>query len=111
MTAIVCAVDMAALGVYRAAAEPGISIGADLSVIAYDGIPEGAWAVPPLTTFNVDSREAGERLAALLIRRIRGAKPEELRETARARLQQGGSDGPPTLITADIARRVKRVTS
>ncbi|MEM9971443.1 MAG: substrate-binding domain-containing protein [Pseudomonadota bacterium] len=110
-TAIVCAVDMAALGVYRAAMEAGLAIGSDLSVIAYDGVPEGTWASPPLTTFKVDSREAGGRLADLLIRRIRGGAPEDLRETACARLQAGGSDGPPTLTSADIARRLTTVTS
>lgn len=106
-TAIVFAVDMAALGAYTAAAEAGLAIGTDLSVISYDGIPEGAWAQPPLTTFKVDSRKAGERLAALLIRRIRGADPEHLRETALAHLHEGGSDGPPRLDSAAIAARIK----
>ncbi len=110
-TAIVFAVDMAALGAYSAATDLGIEIGRDLSVIAYDGIPEGAWAQPSLTTFRVDSREAGERLAALLIRRIRGTEPEELRETAYARLQAGGSDGPPAMTSAEVARHVESVTS
>ena len=110
-TAIVFAVDMAALGAYSVAADLRMEIGKDLSVIAYDGIPEGAWARPPLTTFNVDSREAGERLAALLIRRIRGTEPEELRETAYARLQAGGSDGPPSITSALMAQHVHSVTS
>lgn len=107
-TAIVFAVDMSALGAYGSAARAGLSIGSDLSLISYDGIPEGAWARPPLTTFRVDSRNAGERLAQLLIRRIRGANPEELRETALAQLQEGGSDGPPILTCAEIAARVHR---
>lgn len=110
-TAIVCAVDMAALGVYRAAGEFNLVIGQDLSVISYDGIPEGEWAQPALTTFKVDSKQAGERLADLLIRRIRGAEPEALRESARARLHQGGSDGPPEMTSAAIKRRVHDVTS
>ena len=110
-TAIVFAVDMAALGAYSAASDFGFEIGTDLSVIAYDGIPEGAWAKPSLTTFAVDSREAGERLADLLIRRIRGTEPEELRETVHARLQAGGSDGPPALTSAAIARQVNSVPS
>ena len=105
-TAIVFAVDMAALGAYGPAAQSGLAIGRDLSVISYDGIPEGAWARPPLTTFKVDSRNAGERLAQLLIRRIRGADPNELRETALARLHDGGSDGPPALTSAEIAAQV-----
>jgi LacI family transcriptional regulator len=107
-TAIVFAVDMAALGAYGPAAERGLAIGQHLSIISYDGIPEGAWAQPPLTTFEVDSRNAGERLVQLLIRRIRGAAPEELRETALAKFHAGGSDGPPTLTSAEIAAMVAR---
>ena len=107
-TAIVFAVDMAALGAYSAAAASRLVIGRDLSVISYDGIPEGAWAQPPLTTFKVDSRNAGERLVQLLIRRIRGADPQDLRETALAELHAGGSDGPPALSSAELATLVAR---
>ncbi len=110
-TAIVFAVDAAALGAYEAADRAGLEIGRDLSVISYDGIPEGAWVRPMLTTFSVDSRNAGARLAELLIRRIRGEAPEALRETARATLQIGGSDGPPRLTSEQIARRVADLTT
>ena len=99
--------DAAALGAYEAAEAFGLSIGGDLSVISYDGIPEGAWVRPPLTTFSVDSRNAGARLAELLIRRVRGEAPEALRETALATLQVGGSDGPPACSSEDIARKVE----
>lgn len=105
-TAIVFAVDLAALGAYDAVRVMGLTIGRDLSVISYDGIPEGGWIEPPLTTFSVDSSMAGERLARLLIRRIRGEAPETLRETAHAQLQPGGSDGPPNLAPEHLARRV-----
>lgn len=96
-TAIICAVDFAALGLYRAAAERGLAIGSDLSVVAYDGIPEGAYAQPPLTTFSVDNRAAGSRLAKLLIRRIRGEDPKLLRETTAAAFINRGSTGRPTI--------------
>lgn len=105
-TAIVYAVDMAALGAYDAARMAGLSIGSDLSIISYDGIPECEWVQPRLTTFSVDSRVAGAKLADLLIRRIRGEAPEDLRETAQATLSPGGSDGPPALASTEIALRV-----
>lgn len=105
-TAIVFAVDMAALGAWPAAEALGLALGRDLSVIGYDGIPEGAWLRPGLTTFRVDTRAAGARLAELLIRRIRGEAPEVLRETARAELVARGSDGPPALSPHDLARRL-----
>ncbi len=105
-TAFVYATDMAALGLYQVAAELGLIIGRDLSVISYDGIPEGAYASPPLTTFAVDIRLAGERLASLLIRRIRGESAHTLRESAEATLLDRGSFGAPALTTKDLARHV-----
>ena len=93
-TAIVCAVDQVALGAYRAAQMRDLEIGRDLSITDYDGIAEGARAKPALTTFAVDSSSAGERLATLLIRRIRGDAPETLRETEAAVFLDRGSTGP-----------------
>ena len=102
-TAIVCAVDMAALGVYRAAAGLGLSIGSDLSVISYDGIPEGANLAPPLSTFAVDFTASGKRLSDLLIQRIRGVDLEYLRETVPAAYLDRGSAGPPSLSSQQLA--------
>lgn len=93
-SALVCAVDFAALGAYEAAAERSLTIGRDLSIVGYDGAPEGAHATPPLTTFAVDNRAAGERLSTLLIRRIRGDALTGLRETATATFLNRGSTGP-----------------
>ena len=105
-TAIVCAVDMAALGVYRAAADFGLEIGKDVSVISYDGIPDGAHVSPQLTTFVADFRDAGERISALLIRRIKGEDPENLRETTEAAFLERGSTGTPRHMPADLARAI-----
>ncbi len=93
-TAIICAVDHAALGVYQAAAARGLKVGSDLSVIAYDGIQEGLHAQPPLSTFAVDTQHSGNRLATLLVRRIRGEPVELLRETVPATFLDRGSAGP-----------------
>ncbi len=101
-TAILYAVDAVALGLYRVAREIGLMVGRDVSVMAYDGTPEGIAADPPLTTFVVDFRDAGERLAAMLMRRVRGEAPEALRETAPARFLDRGSAGPPALTSAQL---------
>ena len=93
-TAIVCAVDQVALGVYRAARARGLEIGRDLSVTGYDGIAEGGREKPALSTFSVNNSAAGARLATLLIRRIRGEAPEDLRETDEATFLDRGSIGP-----------------
>lgn len=106
-TAIVFATDLAALGFCSVATERGLEIGRDISVIGYDGIPECAYAKPPLTTFSVDSRKAGHRLATLLIRQIRGEAAETLRELADATLIERLSDGPPALTVEDLARKLR----
>jgi len=93
-TAIICAVDTAALGVYRVAKALGLTIGQDISVVGYDGVPEGAHVTPPLSTFAVNFKEAGQRLSDLLIRNIRGQNPSELQETAVPRFLNRGSTGP-----------------
>lgn len=93
-TAIVCAVDQVALGVYRAANERDLSVGADISIVGYDGIQDGAHAQPPLTTFSVDNRDAGIQLAKLLVARVRGESPENLRVTVAATFLNRGSTGP-----------------
>ena len=92
-TAIICAVDQVALGAYRAAESRGLQIGKDVSITGYDGIQAGAQAQPPLTTFGVDSNAAGARLATLLIRQIRGTRPEQLQETVAATFLERGSTG------------------
>jgi LacI family transcriptional regulator len=110
-TAVVFAVDHAALGLYRVCADLGLAVGRDLSVISYDGVPDGAYADPPLSSFKVDTRAAGQRLAEMLIARIRGAAPEELRETAPAIFDDRGSAGPPRLEPEALARRLRQETT
>ncbi|MCU4654895.1 substrate-binding domain-containing protein [Roseibacterium sp. SDUM158016] len=97
-TAVVCALDVAALGLYRAAARAGRAVGRDLAVISYDGSPEAATADPPLTSYAVDTRAAGRALASMLIARIRGTQPEDLRQVVPARLIPRASDRLSTPI-------------
>ncbi len=103
-TAVVFAVDTAALGLYRAARRRGLRVGQHLSVIGYDGIPDGSHAEPPLSTYSVDTRRAGERLARMLIDCIRGAAPETRRETASATFVDRGSIAPPVFASEDLAK-------
>jgi DNA-binding LacI/PurR family transcriptional regulator len=49
-TAIVCASDMIALGVVRAAQSAGLRIPDDISIVGYDDSPLMAFTDPPLTT-------------------------------------------------------------
>lgn len=105
-TAMICALDRAALGACRAATSLGLYVGRDISVIGYDGIPEGAYSTPPLTTFSVDSKHAGTRLADIIFKVIRGADAESFRELADAQLIERQSDGPPTKSPKEICALV-----
>ncbi len=106
-TAIVFATDLAALGFYPVAQDLGLEIGRDVSVIGYDGIPESRYARPALTSFAVDSHMAGQRLATMLIRQVRGDDPAGLRELTEATLVEGGSDGSPTRTPQELARIIQ----
>lgn len=106
-TAIVCALDRAALGVFEAAAELGLEVGRDVSVIAYDGIPEGGFTAPGLSTYCVDYRRAGERLAHLLIEQVRGAEPASLRAFDQATFLDRGSAGAPLVEAEELGARVR----
>lgn len=98
-TAILCATDLLAIGAAQAARLRGLALGRDLSLIGYDGLPEGRMIEPRLATFAVDQPRAGARLAEMLLARIRGAAPETLRETVPATFRPGGTLGPaPTRL-------------
>lgn len=107
-TAIVYSVDQAALGAYAVARGEGIEIGRDLSIISYDGIPEGALMTPSLSTYRVDMRAAGMRLAELLMRLIRGEPAGGLQILAKAAFAAGGSHNPPRLTSAELAAKINQ---
>ncbi|MEM9438753.1 MAG: substrate-binding domain-containing protein, partial [Pseudomonadota bacterium] len=102
-TAIVFAVDRAALGAWRPAEARGRLVGRDLAVVAYDGDPEGAYAEPPLATWAVDWGRAGTVLAEMLIKRVLGTPAEDLRDTMPAQFLDRGSASfhlNPDLVTS-----------
>jgi len=58
-TAVVLGSDALAIGFIRAAQQRGVQVPHDLSVAAFDGIPEGARSWPGLTTMAQPMREMG----------------------------------------------------
>lgn len=88
-TAFVCASTLIAAGVYRAAAEAGLSVPEDVSVIAHDdAIPEirAAKFEPALTVTHAPLRDACEPLANAVIGLLGGAPLAELQTVAAAEL-------------------------
>lgn len=65
-TALVLANDMMALGAYQAAAELGLRIPQDVSIVGMDDVFFVAYVSPPLTTVHVPTRELG-RLGVQLL--------------------------------------------
>ena len=71
ITAICAGNDLLGIGALRAAAERGVAVPQQLSVIGFDGIELGGFVHPGLTSVGQDIRSIGARAAAVLIERIR----------------------------------------
>ena len=74
VTAIFAANDAMALGAYRAAAELGLAIPQDLSVVGYDNQEYCQYIQPPLTTVSKHRRTMGEKAASLIVEAIESKK-------------------------------------
>lgn len=66
-TALLSVADIMAIGVLEAAADAGVRVPDDLSVIGFDDIPQAKWTNPPLTTVRQPILEKGEQAAQLLL--------------------------------------------
>jgi LacI family transcriptional regulator len=75
-TAIFAANDVSAIATVEVAAELGLRVPEDLSVVGFDNIPESALCSPPLTTVAQPIRTMGNRAIELLISLIRGRPAE-----------------------------------
>ncbi|HEU5129777.1 MAG TPA: LacI family DNA-binding transcriptional regulator [Glycomyces sp.] len=92
-TAVV--VDGEALGVYRAAAEAGLRIPEDLSVVGYDDLPRAEWNIPPLTSVRQPLRDMAA-IAADMILALAGDAPLPRHHVELAtELVVRGSTAPP----------------
>lgn len=77
-TAIFAANDISALATLDVAAELGIDVPGQVSVVGFDNIPESALAHPPLTTVHQPMRQLGRDATAMLVALIAG---EEIDDT------------------------------
>ncbi len=69
-TAIFAANDLTAIQTMRIAADLGIEVPRDVSIIGFDNIPESALTDPPLTTIDQSLHAVGEAAVRALIERI-----------------------------------------
>ena len=59
--------DELALGAYAAAADAGLDVPGDVSIVGFDDVPVAADAHPALTTVRQPHREKGRRAAEALL--------------------------------------------
>jgi len=71
-TAIIGCNDVTALGILRAVWDKGMRPGRDIAVAGYDGIKEGEYATPPLTTLVQPTYEIACLLVRMLVQLVRG---------------------------------------
>jgi DNA-binding LacI/PurR family transcriptional regulator len=83
-----------AAGALHAARRAGLAVPGDLSIVGYDDLAASALTDPPLTTLAQPIREAGAKLADMLLARLAGTPVEALQEIWPPRLVPRGSDGP-----------------
>jgi DNA-binding LacI/PurR family transcriptional regulator len=78
--AVFCFNDLLAIGALRALHERGSAVPGDVAVIGFDGIEEGDFHTPTLSTIRPDKSEIARLALSLLERRINGgasASPQE----------------------------------
>jgi LacI family transcriptional regulator len=94
-TAIFAANDETAFGVIEVAAEMGLRVPQDLSVVGFDNIPETLLATPRLTTVDQSVQEMGRLATLMLIDLLRGEAPAEQLVKVPTRLLVRESCCPP----------------
>jgi DNA-binding LacI/PurR family transcriptional regulator len=82
-TAILAMSDILAIGALEAAAEEGVAVPEELSVVGFDDSPVALHATPPLTTVAQPHEEKGRLAARWLMEEVeRGQRPEDGRRRA-----------------------------
>ncbi len=91
-TAVVCYNDLTALGVLAAAAEAGVAVPQQLSVVGIDNLPFGNLSVPRLTTVDQGVNELGRQAARLILDALNGREVADV--VLQPRLVVRESTGP-----------------
>jgi len=94
-TAVVAANDLIALGCYEVAADRGIRIPEDISVIGYNDMPFADRFDPPLTTIRVPHYQIGVKTADLMIEALRDPGMEPISVRLAPTLVTRASTAPP----------------
>lgn len=97
-TALIAINDLLSIGVLRAAADLGLGVPKDVSLVSYDDIPMAKYLVPRLTTVSKDALRLGRDAFQLLHERIQNPERPRQKQVEPARFIIRESTGPaPTL--------------
>ncbi|WP_221655302.1 LacI family DNA-binding transcriptional regulator [Actinotalea ferrariae] len=97
VTAVFCANDEMAAGLYRALHEQGLRVPDDVSVVGFDDIPLAEYLWPPLTTVAQDFHLIGRLLVDLLLQQVTEATDlADHRALVPVELVVRGSTAPPS---------------
>ena len=96
-TAVFCMSDIMAVGAMRALTDAGLRVPQDISVLGFDGIELGQYAVPRLATVSQPQQEIADqsaKLAFMLARKLirKELKPEDHTALIRESLEQFPSE-------------------
>jgi LacI family transcriptional regulator len=110
-TAFVCSNDAMALSVCEAARQRNLRPGRDVAVIGWGNDPILGLVQPRLTTFQMDVRAAGRRLAEALVRYMESSFAEVQQVIWKPTLVEGESDPPLKGLAAPAKRRPSSTVS
>lgn len=94
-TAIFAANDLSAIAVIDVAADLGLDVPGDLSVIGFDDVPEASTHNPPLTTVQQPMQSLGAAAADLLVALMKGESPSPTHIRLPTRLVVRATTAPP----------------
>jgi LacI family transcriptional regulator len=93
-TAVIAINDLLAISALRAAADLGLRVPGDLSLVGYDDIPLASYIVPRLTTVTKDALAMGRTACAMLLARIQNPDLPRQQRHSPTRLIVRESTGP-----------------
>jgi len=100
-TAVIAINDLLAIGVLRAAADLGLRVPADLSLVGYDDIPIAQYLAPRLTTVSKDAFYLGQEAFKLLLERIHDPERPRQSKVSHPRFIIRESTGPAPTLSAE----------
>jgi DNA-binding LacI/PurR family transcriptional regulator len=98
-SAIVAMADIVALGIMEHCAACGLSIPADISIVAFDDIEMAALLPPGLTTVRQPGFDKGYEAGRVLLGMLKGAEPEQISMNAELIVR-----GSAAALSSDAAR-------